>query len=183
MNRSNFLKTASTFAIAVGFLVTGASADSRRDNVGRTIAQLERATGSLVASFSHELKDRGLWKPQGAYARLFKRVATLENQGDNLLKYYKRGKSYAYLAKAVAITKRNAHEAADLARRIRVSRGTVSGINRVSSMLHSLSGLCGESHRSPRARYSEKRYESNDGRRNRRDVPIRQAYREIRRIF
>ena len=191
MNRSNFLKTASTLALAAGLLVNVASADHRRDSVGRTIWQIERATESLSASFRHELRDRGLWKPRGAYAALFKRIATLENQGDNLVKYYKRGKSYAYLAKAVAITDSNAHEAADLARRIRVSRGTVHGIIQVSSMLHSLTGLCGESYRAPRARSSEKRRDADYGRRGRgyderryrRDRPIRQAVQEIRRIF
>lgn len=196
MNKSNFLKTASTFAMAAGLLVNVASADHRRDSVGSTIWKIERSTNALSQCFRNELQDRGLWKPRGAYAVLFKRVATLENQGDNLLKYYNRGKSYAYLAKAVAITDANAHEAADLARRLRVSRQTVHGISHVSAMLHSLTGLCGESYHAPRPRYhSERRYHDygrrgrgydnrcDNDRRYRREVPIRQAYRQIRRIF
>jgi hypothetical protein len=192
MNKSNFLKSASTFAFAAGLFVNAASADHRKDNVGSTIWKIERSTNALAECFRHELQDRGLWKPRGAYAVLFKRVATLENQGDNLLKYYKRGKGYAYLAKAVAITDANAHEAADLARHLRVSRVTVNGINKVNAMLHSLKGLCGNNYRAPRAHHYEQRrghYDYGrrgrvyDERRYRREAPIRHAYREIRWIF
>lgn len=190
MTRTNFLKTASILALTGGLLSSMASADPRRDRVGSTIWQVERATESLSACFRHELKAKGLWKPRGAYAALFKRIATLENQGDNLVKYYKRGKSSAYMAKAVAITDANAHEAADLARRLRVSRETVSGLRQVSTMLHSLNELCADNYREPRARTYEKRRSNDyDGRRSYGDRrsqlerPIRSAYSELRRIF
>lgn len=192
MTRTNFLKTTSILALAGGLLCSLASADNRRDRVGKTIWQVERATETLSVRFRQELQARGLWKPRGAYASLFKRIATLENQGDNLVKYHKRGKGYAYMAKAIAITDANAHEAAGLARKLRVSRDTVSGIHQVRSMLHSLNGLCAANYREPRARaygsgrrggYEyDRRRDSYEGRRYQ-ERPIRSTYDELRRIF
>lgn len=158
MRKPTILKTASTLVLAGGLFLIPASADHPRDGVGRAVDQVERTTDALFNDYKRELKHRGLWKPRGPYSTLYSATFRMEDYGDSLKEYYKRGASLSSLARVAAKIDHQAHIAEDVARHLRVSGRIHAGLRQVSAASHNLTRLCQAGERA----YPDPRYRSDD---------------------
>ncbi len=136
------IATATASALAGCLLLSSASADRHPAGLYPAIDQIERSTDALFLDFKDELKHRGLWKPRGIYSTIYSATFRMEEYGDSLRKYAKRGSGLSSLARVASKIDHQVHLAADAARQCRFSRQFHANLARVSRATHQLVQVC-----------------------------------------
>jgi|MDTC01.1.fsa_nt_gb hypothetical protein len=175
-----------TGALTAGLMLIGSSVTASaqpRSAICQAVDNIERSTDHLFTHYKKELQARGLWKPRGAYSKLYSATFRMEEYGDAMKKYHGKHASLATLSRVAANIDRQLATADHFVPHLCLSQTVHENIATVSRAVRTINGLCGghgreNYHSDHRSSFGNDRdYRDN---RNYRSYPNKRRYRDDR---